>query len=155
MSSLIDQLTNRPTDEDGRTAALTAFDKLERASELIEQALQDRPDLKVLQLDPLLRSLAEGMRFLTAKDSELDLPGLMVKHGWRVGQSFFVRATVSANQRMEFVVAAAQEIPEGVRIAAKVPARLTVREGEQVALDVDIKRSSQRPVWRIRAISWE
>src|SRR5947209_155534 len=104
---------------DERMSSLAAFEKLDKAIQLIEEALQQRPILKDLQVEPLLRSLAEGMRILSARDSDLDLRGLMLKHRWRVGQRFYVRAVIRSSPEQSFVVLSGQDVPEGIVIAGR------------------------------------
>ena len=155
MNGTNDELESPPASSGDRATFLAAFEKLERAFDLTEQAIKECPRLKTLQLDPLLRSLAEGLRFLAANDSELELPALMLKHEWFVGQRFYVRVVSQLSPQPIFVVLPQQDIPEGVRIAAKAPRRMPVRDGEQLALDLQITRSSRKVSWHIRAIDRE
>lgn len=137
-----------------RASSLEAFDKIELAMQLIDQAIKQRPILKDLQIEPLLRSLAEGMRILTAKDSELDLRALMLKHSWTVGQRFYVRVKVRDPSDCSFVLKPGQDIPEGVVIIGSMR-HPPIAAGESVALDLEIVRSVGRVTWRIRAIDRE
>ena len=137
-----------------RESELSAFEKLHRAIELIETAIKERPSLKALQLEPLIRTLAEGLHVLSAKDSELDLRALMLKHQWRVGQRFYVRVTVRNVSDCSFVVLPAQDIPEGVVILGNIRLR-DVTPGAPVALDLEITRGVRRVAWRIRALDHE
>jgi hypothetical protein len=155
MNENIDHSDNGPATPDDRTVSLAAFAKLEQAIALTEEAIKECPRLKVFQLDPLLRTLAQALRFLSAKDSELDLPALMVKHEWRVGQRFYVRVISQFSPEPTFVVLPQQDIPEGVRIVAKIPKRMPVEAGERVALDLEITRGPARVSWRIRALDRE
>jgi len=138
-----------------RANALATFEKIERAIELIEEAIKERPILKDLQMEPLLRSLAVGLRILSSKDSELDLQGLMLKHEWRVGQRFFVRVEVRSASECSFVVLPGQDIPEGIVVALGNRRHLDVQDGEHVALNLEIHKSAKRVGWRIRAIDRE
>ena len=141
--------------ENDRANALLAFAKLEEAMRLIEEALKQRPSLDVLQLEPMLRSLAQGLRILAAKDSELELSELIVKHGWKVGQRFFVRAIFKATDTGHFVVSADQDLPEGVVIVGASRHVSQFCDGSRVALDLEIKRKHARIEWHIRAIDQE
>lgn len=134
-----------------RQGALNAFEKLEAACRLIQEAVAERPSLQVLDLGPLLRTVADGMRILALKDSELDLPGLILKHEWCVGQRFYVRAKVEDPSGPTFLVLAGQDIPEGVLISARrtVPNLLP---GQTVGLDLEIRRRSSKRAWHIRAV---
>ena len=134
-----------------RQAALRAFSKLEEAIRLIENALAERPRLKVLQLDPMLRALAKGMQLLALKDSELDLPTLVLKHEWYVGQPLYVRARRLADSACAFTVLDSQEIPEGVVICGQMR-NTNVMPGEVVGLDLELKRKHSKLAWHIRAI---
>lgn len=131
--------------------ALDAFDKLETAYRLIREALAERPSLQVVELDPLLNALTEGMQILALKDSELDLPMLMMKHEWSIGQRFYVRARVGDDSHTAFVVLPAQDIPEGVVICAQSP-RLGLCKGQVVGLNLDLRRKHLKAAWHIRAI---
>ena len=137
-----------------RVGALAAFEKIEKAIQLIEEAVKERPSLKALQVDPLLRSLADGLRILSAKSSDLDLQDLMLKHAWRVGQRFYVRAVARSGPGCSFVVLPAQDIPEGVVISLK-SCRFPFAYGETVALDLEIRRGVKKVTWNIRALDHE
>lgn len=76
---------------DDRTKSLATFEKLERALRLVEEAVKEHPSLKDLQLEPLMLSLADGLRIFSAKNSELNLQDLILKYDWWVGQRFYVR----------------------------------------------------------------
>lgn len=137
-----------------RANAMSAFEKLHGAIQLIEEALKERPSLEALQLEPLLRTLAEGLRVLSAQDSELDLWSLMLKHQWTRGQRFYVRVTVRDVSDGSFVVLPDQDIPKGVVILLNRRQR-DLTPGETVALDLEITRGPRHVAWRIRAIDRE
>ena len=139
-----------------RTNTLDAFGKLEMASHLIQEALFERPSLRVLQLDPMLRTLAEGLRVLSLTDSELDLSGLILKHEWSYGQSFYVRAICHKSTDHSFEVIAGQDVPEGVVIEATPRHTSLIDNGARVGLDIKLHRQGYgMPHWRIRAIDPE
>jgi hypothetical protein len=134
-----------------RQTALRAFSKLEEAIRLIEETLAERSSLKVLQLDQMLRALAKGMQLLALKDSELDLPTLVLKHEWYVGQRLYVRGRRLADSACAFTVLDSQEIPEGVVIFGQM--RLTnVMPGGIVGLDLELRPKRSKLAWHIRAI---
>jgi hypothetical protein len=93
MNETENEIEGEPPNLADRANALAVFEKIEKAIRLIDEAIKERPSLKVLQVEPLLRSLADGLRILSTKNSELDLQGLMLKHGWRVGQRFYVESS--------------------------------------------------------------
>lgn len=136
--------------EDQRIA-LSAFAKLDEAFRLIGEALAERPSLKVLELDPMLRSLAKGLQILALKDSELDLPTLVLKHEWFVGQRLYVRAKLRDDSECAFTVLASQDIPEGVVIFGQ-KRNMNVIPGETVGLDLELTRRRSKLAWHIRAI---
>ena len=81
-----------------RTKSLATFEKLELAMRLIEEATVEYPRLKELEIEPMMKSLLEGMHIFSAKNSELDLRALMIKHEWRVGQRFYdIRVTAKTD----------------------------------------------------------
>lgn len=136
---------------DERSGAIDAFEKIETAVRLIRDAIADYPRLEALQLDPLLRELSQGMQILALDDSELDLRGLMLKHEWKVGQRFYVRAKVQDGSHSRFLVLAAQDVPENIVITGHVR-RPELRRWQIVGLDLEIRRKDSNPAWHIRAI---
>ena len=154
MNETENEIEGEPPNLADRANALAVFEKIEKAIRLIDEAIKERPSLKVLQVEPLLRSLADGLRILSTKNSELDLQGLMLKQGWRVGQRFYVRVVARVGSECSFVVLPAQDIPEGVVIIVKTR-KLQLADGEPVALDLEIKRGAKRTSWHIRAIDRE
>lgn len=140
---------------DDRASSLSTFEKIERAMRLVEEAVKERPSLKQLQIESLMRSFAEGLRILSAKNSELDLQALMVKYGWHVGQRFYVRVRSRMSPDLSFSVLPSQDIPDGVVIVAKIRRNMEVRDGELVALDLEIKRGVRKVAWHIRALDRE
>lgn len=136
---------------DERSSALNAFDKIDTAVRLIRDAIAEHPRLDSLQLEPLLRELSQGMQILALDDSELDLQGLMLKHQWKVGQRFYVRAKVQDGSHSKFLVLAAQDIPENIVITGHVR-RWNWGQWQVVGLHLVIKRKDSMPAWHIRAI---
>ena len=79
----------------------------------------------------------------------------MVKHGWSVGQRFFVRVSVLSVSECLFSVKPNQDIPEGVVIYGN-KRNLLLEIGENIAVDLEIRRhKTQRVFWYIRAIDRE
>ena len=152
MDEISGQADPEPHNLTDRANALDAFDKLERALHLIEAAITERPSLNALQMEPLLRSLAEGLRILSLDDSELDLSSLMLKHGWHVGQQFYPRAVVQSPSGSLFTVLPGHDLPEGVIVEGNRH-HPELRESEHVALLLKIeRRARRRAVWKIAAI---
>ncbi len=144
-----------PVDITDRSKSLSAFDKINCAIKLIEEAVKECPNLDGLQMGPLLRTLSAGLQILSEKDSQLKLPDLMVKHGWSVGQRFFVRVSVLSVSECLFSVKQNQDIPEGVVIYGN-KRNLLLEIGENIAVDLEIRRhKTQRVFWHIRAIDRE
>ncbi len=132
--------------------ARSAFNKIRKAFDLIQEALHECPSLEVLQLEPMLSGLGEGLRILDQRDNELDLSSLMLKHGWHVGQQFYSRAVVQSPSGSLFTVLPGQDLPEGVIVEGKRH-HPELREGEHVALLLKIeRRARRRAVWKIAAI---
>lgn len=147
-------MSSAPPDTD-RSKSLSAFDKINCAIKLIEEAVKQCPSLEGLQMGPLLRALSAGLQILSEKDSQLKLPDLMIKHGWSVGQRFFVRVSVFSVSECSFSVKPDQDIPEGVVIFGN-KRNLSLEIGESIAIDLEIRRrKTQRVFWHIRAIDRE
>src|SRR3569833_1199027 len=140
---------------DDRMKSLAAFEKLERAMQLVDEVIKEYPKLKDLQVGPLLRSFADGLKIFSAENSELGLQELMVRHDWWVGQRFYVRTISRANPEQSFIVLPKQDIPEGVVIIAKLRKGIQARDGQAVAIDLEIIRTDRKPKWWIRAIDHE
>ena len=155
MKETSSEMEGRSPNFDDRVNSLATFEKVDRAMRLVEEAVKERPFLKELQIEPLMRSLAEGLRILSAKNSELNLQGLMLKYGWCVGQRFYVRTISRTKPELTFSVLPAQDIPEGVVIVAKARRGMQVSDGELIALDLEIKRGVRKPMWHIRALDHE
>src|SRR5207248_2817705 len=130
---------------------LATFEKLENAFRLIEEALREQPSLKILQFDPMLRALADGLKVLSMKDSELDVADLMLKHEWFIGQRFYIRARVQDSSAPIFVVLPAQDIPEGVMISGHLQ-KAQLITGQVVGLVLEIRRKYHTPAWHIQKI---
>lgn len=155
MKETSSELEARSPNFDDRANLLATFEKLEEAMRLVEAAVKERPSLKELQIEPLMRSLADGLRILSAQNFELDLQGLMLKYGWRVGQRFYVRVNCRTKPELSFSVLPAQDIAEGVVIVARIRRGMQVSDGESIALDLEIKRDLRKPKWHIRAMDRE
>lgn len=138
----------------GKQNALAAFDKLQEAFTLIQKALSECPSFKVLDLAPMLRSLAEDMRILAIKDSELDLRSLMLKHEWRIGDRFYVRARVLDASAPSFTIVPGQDLPEGVVVSGHLR-KPVLQSGQMVALDLEIRRRQSKAAWHFRAVAPE
>lgn len=151
MNNPLKDTTKRNANDVAREQALSSFQKLDCAIQLIEEALAEQPSLKTLQLEPMLRSLSLGLRILSAKDFELDLKGLTMKHGWRVGQHFYVRCSVQTTLPVTFRVLPGEDLPEGILIPAS-RRTLTLSAGERVGLKLELRRRHRQIAWHIRAI---
>ena len=148
-------MSSAPPDITDRSKSLSAFDKINCAIKLIEEALKQCPNLDSLQMGPLLRTLSAGLQILSEKDSKLQLPDLMVKHGWSAGQRFFVRVSVFSVSECSFSVKPDQDIPEGVVIFGNKH-NLSLEIGESIEINLEIRRRKNRTVyWHIRAIDRE
>ena len=153
-------MSSAPPDITDQSKSLSAFDKINFAIKLINEAVKECPK-DILYLDgyleirSLLITLSAGLNILSQKDSQLKLPDLIIKHSWFVGQRFYVRASVLSVSECSFSVKPDQDIPEGVVIFG-TKRNLSLEIGESIAIDLDILRRKNRTVyWHIRAINRE
>ena len=178
-------MSSAPPDITDQSESLSAFDKINCAIKLINEAVKEFPKdilyldqyleirsllkLKLpeecpkdilyldgyLELRSLLITLSAGLQALSQKDSQLKLPDLIIKYSWFVGQRFYVRASVLSVSECSFSVKPDQDIPEGVVIFG-TKRNLSLEIGESIAIDLDILRRKNRTVyWHIRAINRE
>ena len=156
MNSILNNDQDEPTLASRQAKDLETFAKLENAFRLIEEAIKEQPKLKILQFDPMLRALADGLKLLGMKDCDLSLSDLMIKYEWFSGQRFFVRALTRTSPEVSFVVASNQDFPEGVVIDSFTGGRFNnLKDGDLVALHIEIKRAGIKRKWHIRSLDRE
>ena len=178
-------MSSAPPDITDRSKSLSAFDKINCAIKLMNEAVKEYPKdilyldryceirsllkLKLpeecnkdilyldryLEIRSLLITLSAWLQILSQNSSQLKLPDLIIKHGWFVGQRFYVRVSVLSVSELSFSVKPDQDIPEGVVIFGN-KRNMSLEIGESIAIDVDTRRRENRTVyWRIRAIDRE